>query len=106
MTTGFTWRRALALIEDTAMHENYRKDLPLLAKCGAAQRYMPLKRRTKVIQRFERYSYNYRPHIHSIRIVKPWGRTSKTKLRAWDNADRTFIHLACGINPKVNRFGL
>ena len=86
------------------MHENYRKDLPLLAKCGAAQRYMPLKRSTKVIQRFEHYSYNNRLKLHSIRVVKPWGRTSITKLQQWGAGDRTFIHLACGINHKVNRW--
>ncbi len=78
------------------MHDNYRNDLPLLCKAESSTRWGPLRKETKVVWRYEYQRF------HSERVVKPWGRVAKTHIRQWEAEDRTFIHLACGINHKVN----
>jgi hypothetical protein len=85
-------------------HPNWRGDLPLLCKCVGAGRTVSIKRHTRIIQRFERYCRSDRAKIRSRRIVRPFGRTARTKLQQWSNGDKTFAHLAFGINHKVNRW--
>jgi hypothetical protein len=90
-----------------ANHPNWRGDLPLLSKCVGAGRGVSMKQSTRIMCRYVGptwVNHGWRRYTLSTRVVKPWGRTAKSKLKQWSNGDKTFTHLALGINHKVNRW--
>jgi hypothetical protein len=78
------------------MHENWRGESYLVAH---SHKYVNLRtHHNRVLGRANDFGKRW----YSYRIVKGFGRIGVVQKRQWANSDRTFIHLACGINHKAN----